>query len=368
MKIVIVSPKNKTVFNFRGDLIKDMLEKGHQVYVVGPNRDYIDDVLALGITDFIEIPFVKDNTNLLGDLKYFKKLIVALKSLKPDMVFSYTIKPVIYGSMAAKCVGTPHIYAMVTGLGRVHSSKDLKTKFIKFLTRILYKMAFKACDKVIFQNNDDICELVMQKYLPISKAIRVNGSGVNMNRFKKSELPTSAVFLMVGRIIREKGVLEFCEAARKVKAKYPHIRCILLGGFDTSIGALKEEEIRPYIEDGSIEFPGEVKDPIAFYNQCTTFVLPSYYREGLPRTILEAMSCGRPIITTNWPGCREAVQHEVNGLLVPIRDSEALSRAMLRLVDDSKVLSKMATESFELCKNKYEVSIVNESMREVLHY
>jgi Glycosyltransferase len=236
MKILVVSAKNKTVFNFRGDLIKDMIDRGNEVYVTGPNQDFIDDVMALGIKRFIEIPSVKDNTSVKNDLRYLSLLNQAIKEIQPDIVFSYNIKPVIYGSMAAKSGKVPRIYAMVTGLGRVYASGGIKTKAIRLITKGLYKKAFKACDKVIFQNGDDIDELVKEKYLPREKTVIVNGSGVNMNRFKKTEIPDKPVFLMVSRIIREKGVLEYCEAARELKKSHMEARCILLGGFDVSLG------------------------------------------------------------------------------------------------------------------------------------
>lgn len=368
MKILIVSPKNKTVFNFRGDLIREMIALGHEVTVVGPNRDYVEDVLALGISEFIETKMVKDNTSITGDLAYLKMLIRVMKEKKPDLVFGYTIKPVIYGSMAANIAGVKKIYAMVTGLGRVYASGGLKARAVRLITKMLYKRAFKACNKVIFQNGDDIQELVRQGYLPLEKTVQVSGSGVNMERFARTELPEQPVFLMVSRIIREKGVMEYCEAARAVRAEYPQARCILLGGFDSSIGALKPEEVQPYIDDGSIEFPGEVKDPVSFYHDSAVFVLPSYYREGLPRTLLEAMSCGRAIITTDWPGCREPVADEVNGFMVPVKDAAALTDRMKRLAADRELRERMGAAAYETCKQRFEVSIINAQMRQVLGY
>lgn len=368
MKILIVSPKNKTVFNFRGDLIREMIALGHEVIVVGPNRDYVEDVLALGISEFIETKMVKDNTSITGDLAYLKMLIRVMKEKKPDLVFGYTIKPVIYGSMAANIAGVKKIYAMVTGLGRVYASGGLKARAVRLITKMLYKRAFKACNKVIFQNGDDIQELVRQGYLPLEKTVQVSGSGVNMERFARTELPEQPVFLMVSRIIREKGVMEYCEAARAVRAEYPQARCILLGGFDSSIGALKPEEVQPYIDDGSIEFPGEVKDPVSFYHDSAVFVLPSYYREGLPRTLLEAMSCGRAIITTDWPGCREPVADEVNGFMVPVKDAAALTDRMKRLAADRELRERMGAAAYETCKQRFEVSIINAQMRQVLGY
>ena len=367
MKILVVSAKNKTVFNFRGDLIRDMIARGNEVYVTGPNKDFLDDIMALGVTKFIEIPSVKDNTSVKNDLKYLSLLKQAVNEVKPDIVFSYNIKPVIYGSMAARAGKVPHVYAMVTGLGRVYASGGIKTKAIRLVTKMLYKRAFTACDKVIFQNGDDVDELVQNGYLPRNKTVIVNGSGVNMERFRKSGLPEQPVFLMVSRIIREKGVLEYCEAARELKKTHPEARCVLLGGFDVSLGALKPEDIQPYVDDGSVELPGEVKDPVAFYNAASVFVLPSYYREGLPRTILEAIACGRPVITTDWTGCREAVEDGVNGYLVPIKDAKALAEKMALLCDRDTAV-KMGDAAHDLCKRKFEVGIINRQMRAVIGY
>lgn len=367
MKILIISAKNKTVFNFRGDLIKDMISHGNEVYVTGPNQDYIDDVMALGVKEFIEIPSVKDNTSVKNDLNYLKRLKSAISTIKPDIVFSYNIKPVIYGSIAAHSMKVPHIYAMVTGLGRVYASDSFKMRCVRMVTKFLYKKAFRACDRVIFQNSDDVKQLVEDGYLPESKTAIVNGSGVNMDRFKKTPLPDTPVFLMVSRIIKEKGVLEYCEAARMLKQTHSEAKCILLGGFDSSVGALKKEDIQPYIDDGSIEFPGEVKDPVSFYEKSSVFVLPSYYREGLPRTILEAMACGRPVITTDWVGCREPIEDGLNGYLVPIRDSSELSEKMMLLCDRSLV-EKQGYQAHIICKAKYNVEVINDQMRNIIDY
>lgn len=368
MRILVVSPKNKTVFNFRGDLIRDMIARGHEVLVTGPNMDFVDDILALGVREFIHVPLVKDNTNIAGDLAYLRSLRRVMKEKKPDLVFGYTIKPVIYGSLAAKAAGVPGIHAMVTGLGRVYASSGLKARVVRMITGMLYKAAFRCCENVIFQNGDDIEELVSQRYLPRRKTVLVNGSGVNMERFYRTELPQQPVFLMVSRIIREKGVMEYCQAARAVRTQYPDARFILLGGFDSSIGALKPEDIQPYIDDGSIEFPGEVKDPVAFYHKASVFVLPSYYREGLPRTLLEAMSCGRAIVTTDWPGCRVPVEDGVNGYMVPVRDADTLADRLGRLAGDAKLRERMGHAASESCAARFEVGIINEQMRRALEY
>ena len=368
MRIIVVAPKNKTILSYRVDLIKDMISNGHEVMIVGPDREYVDDLMAIGISEFIEVPIVCDNTSVMGDLRYLFALKKVFKEKKPDLVFGYTIKPVIYGSLAAKAAKVPHIYSMVTGLGRIFTSSSLKAKMVKMIVKMLYKRAFKACDKVIFQNGDDIKELVSERYLPESKCVKVNGSGVNMENFSPAPLPEKPTFLMVGRIIREKGVLEYCEAARAVKKDHPDARFILLGGFDTSIGAIKREDIQGYIDDGSIEFPGEVKDPIEYYKNSSAFVLPSYYGEGLPKSILEAMSCGRAIITTDWTGCREPIIDGENGYLIPIKDVSALIEKINLLIEDRELLAKMGENAHQTCKERFEVSIINKAMRETLGY
>ena len=368
MKILVVSPKNKTVYNFRGDLIKDMIAKGHEVYVTGPNRLFYDEVMALGIKEFIEIPLVKDNTNPFGDIKYMKKLKACMKKIKPDMVFGYTIKPVIYGSLAAASAGVPRICGMITGLGRVYSAGGAKARLVRSVTVKLYRKALKKCDKVIFQNPDDRDLMVKISKIAPEKTTVVNGSGVNMNRFRREKQPEALSFLMVSRIIREKGVLDYCKAAKLVKAEHPQVRFVLLGGFDRSIGRLAPEDLAEYTDSGIVELPGEVKDPVGFYKNCSVYVLPSYYREGLPRTLLEAMACGCPVITTDWPGCREVVEEGSNGYLIPIKSPEILAERMKAFIEQPSLVKKMGDRSLELCLEKYEVSKVNRQMRDALGY
>ena len=368
MRILLVSPKNKTVFNFRGDLIKDMIACGNEVIVIGPNQEYVEDIYALGVSKFISLSFIKDNTSISGDLHFYKQLKAVIREEEPDMVFSYTIKPVIYGSLAASATHIKHVNAMVTGLGRIYAINGLKAKIIRFVTKRLYKKAFKACENVIFQNGEDLTTFVKQKYLPHAKARIVNGSGVNMKRKKKTPLPQDVTFLMIARIIKEKGVFDYCEAAKMVKERYPHARFVLLGGFDNSIGAIRPEDLRSYIENGIIEFPGETKDPVAYYQQSAVFVLPSYYGEGLPRTILEAMSCGRPVITTNWPGCREPIVDGENGFLVDINNPRQIAEKAILFIENRDRLEKMSQRSYEICKEKYDVGVVNLAMKSILKY
>ena len=361
MKMMVVSPKNKTVFNFRGELIKEFIKHGYEVVVTGPDQQYVDDIKALGAR-FIEVPFVKDNIGIKGDLEYCDNLCRIMRNEKPDKIFSYTIKPVIYGSIAAGRAGIKEVYPMITGLGRVYGTDTLKSKVLRIITGILYKKAFKNCKKVIFQNWDDMELFVKLHYLQKSKCLKIDGSGVDMTRFELSELPERPVFLMVSRIIKEKGVFEFCKAAQLVKEKYPQARFVLLGGYDSSMGAIKPEELDTYVKNKIIEIPGEVKDVSPILKEAYAFVLPTYYREGIPRTILEAMACGKPIITTDWVGTKEAVNNGENGFLVPIKDADKLAEKMICLIENRDEAEKMGRASYNICKEKFEVGIINKNM------
>lgn len=364
-KFMIISPKNKTLYNFRGDLIKDIIKKGYDVVAIGPNKDNLEEVLRLGVS-FREVELKKDKVSILSDLDYYRKLKEIIKEEKPDIVFSYTIKPVIYGSLAAKKNGIKNIYAMVTGLGRLFASNGLKTKIVRIISSILYKKAFKCCNKVIFQNEDDINQLVEANVINREKTVKVDGSGVNMDKFKYSENPLNDKFIMVSRIIREKGVLEYLNAAEIVKNKYPKAEFILLGGYDSSIGALTKEDIEYYLNNNIVSIPGETNNVIPFYQDHMCFVLPSYYREGLPRTILESLSIGRPVITTDWTGCRDAIEDGVNGFLVPIKDSETLAEKMIWMIEHHKEVKKFSENNNKKCKKIYDVNVVNKKMLEIM--
>lgn len=359
MKVLIISPKNKTVFNFRGDLVKAMIAEGHEVSVVGPDKEFEQDIYDLGVKKLIVLPLEKDKIGVLNDYKYLKMLRDVYKNEKPDVVFSYTIKPVIYGSLAGKKFENIKFFPMITGLGRLYTNVSFKKKIIQAMVGRLYKQAFKYTDKVIFQNYDDMELFVGKKYLPKSKAVKIDGSGVNMERFHPSENSQKNTFIMISRIMKEKGVLEYAEAAQKVKEKYADAKFYLLGFVDDSFD---KTLLQPYIDDESIEVLAEVKDVVDYLSKMAVFVLPTYYREGIPRTILEAMASGKPVITTDWVGCREAVTDGVNGFLVPIKNSEQLAKRMIELINTPELVETMGEKGREICSERFDVDLINEKM------
>jgi len=358
-KMIIISPKNRTVYNFRGDLIKKIINYGYKVIVVGPDLIDVDKIEELG-AEFRLIPLSKSGVNPIKDIKYYKKLKKLFKEEKPDIVFSYTIKPNIYGSLAAKKTKIKNIYSMVTGAGYIFTATTLKAKIIKKISLILYRQGLKASHYTIFQNNDDRVEFIKNKLIKEEKTLLVNGSGVNMEYFKKEPLPERITFFMLARALKSKGVIEYLEAASKLKKKYSEVRFMYLGGIENMQDSITYEEIKPYIVQG-IEYFGETFDVRPYYKQSSVFVLPSY-REGTPRSVLEAMSIGRAIITTDAPGCKETVKDQITGYIVPIKKVEPLMETMEKFIKNPLLIQTMGEESYLYCKEKYDVNIVNETM------
>lgn len=216
MKLIMVSPKNRTAYNFRGDLIREIIDCGYEVVVTGPNHDNVEKIEALGAR-FVEIPMNKNGVDPFADLKYQKVLYELFCKEKPDVVFGYTSKPVIYGSIAAKKAGVQHIAAMVTGAGYAFTAQTAKARLIRMIQSVLYKKAFRCADVVIFQNNDDRMQFVEMHLVNNSKCVVVNGSGVNTDKFPIAPLPEKPAFFMLSRVMYSKGVREYLAACKRVK-------------------------------------------------------------------------------------------------------------------------------------------------------
>lgn len=361
MKIMVISHQNRAVCDFRGDLIREFIKCGNEVVVTGPNKERIEDVKKLGVS-FQEVPVQNNKVGIKADIEYYKNIKRVIKEEKPDKIFSYTIKPVVYGTIAASRCGVKEVYSMIPGLGRVYTGDRLKTKILRIITGVLYKYSLKYCKKVFFQNIDDMELFLKKKYLKREQCVKVDGSGVNLERFTQGEFECNKTFLMMSRMFVEKGVFEYCDAAKIVKAKHPDAKFILLGGYDDSLTKEQVDLLKEYNKNGLVEIPGEIKDVLPVIQNCFSFVLPTYYREGIPRSILEAMACGKPIITTDWVGTREAVEDGRNGYLVPIKNAEALAEKMIELIEDPDMAKEMGEESYKICKEKFDVNIINEKI------
>jgi glycosyltransferase involved in cell wall biosynthesis len=360
MKFLLISPKNRTIYNFRGDLVKEINSLGYEIYATGPNYDHIEKIESLGVK-FEKIDLNKTGINFWSDLKYTFLLWLFIRKIKPDVVLGYTIKPVIYGSLAAKLAGCKNVYCLITGIGYTFTSESLKARLIKIFVTILYRIAFLIPNKVIFQNRDDLSEFLKLKLLKNEQCELVNGSGVNLQQFNPKPYPENITFLMISRVLYSKGVLEYLSAAKQVKKDFPKTRFILLGSVETSVDSIPESLIQEYVTSNVIEYFPETNDVRDYIELCSVYVLPSY-REGTPRTVLEAMAMGRPVITTDSPGCRETVENEVNGFLVPVKNSNELAQRMNWFNENQYMIPVMGNESLRIVKNKFDVKIVNSEM------
>jgi len=366
MKILMIAPKTSTFINFRGDLMKAISQKQNEIVAICPEGGYEKTLEELGARCIL-VPLKKTSTTIFDNLAYLNKLTKIIKQEKPDKIFAYTIKPVIFGSIAAKRAKVKEMYSMITGLGYVYAVESFKTKILQFICGTGYKIAFKYNKKVIFQNKDDIEEFVNRKYLKKEKCELVDGSGVNMERFKRNELPQGNTFLMVSRILKQKGVKEYFEAAKIVKEKYPETQFLYVGAEDKTQLALNLDDVREeFLNTGIVNYCGESNDVPSYIAKSTAFVLPSYYREGVPRTLLEALAMGRPIITTDTVGCRETVKEGKNGFFVPIKDSKALAEKMIYMIENRQEVEKMSDESYKYCKERFDVDIINKRMLEIM--
>jgi glycosyltransferase involved in cell wall biosynthesis len=283
-----------------------------------------------------------------------------MKNINPQYFLGYTHKPVIYGNLAAWAAGVKKQFALITGLGYTFQSKIL---WLNHLLQGLYRLALRNVDKVFFQNPDD--ETLFQTLGIVKpsnkKSVVVNGSGIDLSEFMVVPLPNKVQFLLIARLLGDKGVREYFKAANLVKKKYPDIRFGLVGWIDDHPNAINEEELEDCINLGDIIFYGRMDDVKPAISESSVYVLPSY-REGTPRTVLEAMAMGRPIITTDAPGCKETVENKKNGFIVPTKSVDDLVIAMKNFIEDPELIKTMGNKSRKLAEQKYDVKKVNEKM------
>lgn len=366
MKIMILSSHTPSLFWFRMDLMLDFQKRGYTVLAVGnePASHWADKFKEYNI-EYKQVFVKRNGLNPFVDIKTYKEIKTLIKKEKPDKTFIYQAKTIIYGCLAANANGLNENYALIAGLGSIFRGYGIKNKIIKHIMIAEYKAACKHCRSVFFQNNDDKQIFLDAKIIPDNKARIINGSGVNLEKFQPTPLPEKTAFLFIGRLIKDKGICEYLEACEKIKQIYPFTRCMLVGPYDSNPSALKQEELNYYINKGIIEYFGEQDDVRPFINQCSAFVLPSYF-EGTPKTVLEAMAVGRPIITTDAPGCRETVIDEKNGYLIPIKNSDVIVEKMIFFINNEEQQAEMGKMSLKIAKEKFDVKTVNLKIMEIM--
>jgi len=303
--------------------------------------------------------------NPLHDLACLWSLWRLQRTLRPDYFLGYTIKPVIYGLIAAHLARIPQRYALITGLGYAFQATDEAGWKSKILLRGvcgLYALALKAANGVFFQNQDDAALFRSRGILGTgAKTMVVNGSGVDIAAFTRAPLPSRISFLLIARLLGDKGIREYVQAARKIRRRYPDAVFKLVGWIDENPNAISPSELDAWISEGVVTYLGRLEDVRPAIIASSVYVLPSY-REGTPRTVLEAMAIGRPIITTDAPGCRETVIEGDNGFLVPARSVDKLAAAMAKLIDNPGLIERMGHRSREIAEQKYDVHKVNAVM------
>lgn len=368
-RLALIGNQAFSMLNFRGALIAALVARGVEVFALAPN--YTEDerrrARALGATP-VDYRMQRNGMNPLEDGLTFVSLVSALRRIKADTALSYAIKPVIYGTLAAAAAGIPRRFALIEGLGHVFLNKPTaKGRALKAVALKLYRVALNQTERTFFLNDDDKGEFLELGLVEESKATVTGAIGIDLEKWQPAPPVLDPVtFLFVGRLLREKGILEFINAARKVKNLRPYARFIVLGDVDTNPSSVTPGQVAGWVSEGLIQWPGHV-DVGPWLAQASVFVLPSY-REGVPRSTQEAMAMGRPIITTDVPGCRETVVEGENGFMVPPQDTEALTQAMLRYLDAPSLIPMQGAAGRALAEAKFDVHERNARLIDLLGY
>ncbi|MFC4487631.1 glycosyltransferase family 4 protein [Tepidiphilus baoligensis] len=371
MRISLIGNQAFSLLNFRGALIRDLVAAGVEVFAFAPDYDgdAREKVRALG-AEPVDFSITRSLGNPVREVKDILDLARTLRRLRIDVCFSFIVKVTIYATLAARLAGVPRRVAMLEGLGFTFIEEEGKTSLRKRLIRqavvTLGRLSLPMAKPLIVLNPDDEEMAIRLRWAKPENVVCLGGIGVDLDQWRPAPPVTEPVtFLLAARLLREKGIVEYVEAARRVKARHPQVRFVLLGGLDDNPGALTESEVRRWVQEGTIEWPGHV--PVQpWLAQASVYVLPSYYREGVPRSTQEAMAMGRPVITTDAPGCRETVVDGVNGFLVPVRDAEALAQRMLWFVAHPEAIGPMGAQSRRLAEERFDVREINRRLMALL--
>ncbi|BAO77456.1 glycosyltransferase family 4 protein [Winogradskyella sp. PG-2] len=364
-RVLLIASFAGSLIRFRGDFIKSLIADGFDVFTAAPTYtdSYRQQISDMGATP-IEFNLQRTGLNPIKDLKSILELKSIIKENKIDLVFPYTVKPVIYGSIAANMTKTP-VISLITGLGYTFTGLTAKARNLQRFNETLYKLAIRKNKVIVFQNRDDYQLFLDRKVISENQRVDfVSGSGINLNQFKfKEKNATEKVsFLLVARLIKEKGIALYMEAAKILKAKYPKAEFHLIGAPETSPSAISEDELKELHSEGVIVFHGKQRNIEEHLHNRDIFVLPSYYREGLPRTTLEACACGNPIITTDSVGCRESVKDGINGFLIEPQNLEALVKPMKYFITNPNKIKEMGINSRKYAEERFDVDIINKDL------
>jgi glycosyltransferase involved in cell wall biosynthesis len=361
-KIVLFANTDWYLYNFRRSLALAVQAAGHEVLLVSPPGEYGARFRELGLR-WEPLPAMdRRSLNPLREMRALGELIALFRREQPALVHDFTIKCAVYGSLAAMLAGVPARINAVAGLGYVFASNDRRAHLLRPLVRTLMRFALRGRrSRLILQNHDDARMFLDHRLIEDARVRVIPGSGVDCNRFVPRARPCNDPprVLLAARLLWEKGVKEYVQASRTLRAQGRRVRFLLAGASDPgNPAAVPEATVRGWVDDGLVEWIGHVDDMPALFASTDIVVLPSYYREGLPKSLIEAAACATPLITTDMPGCRDVVTDGVDGLIVPPRDAEALCAAIVRLLDAPERARKLGLAARAKALAKFDERIV----------
>lgn len=369
-RIAVIGNQAFTSIHFRGPLVNDLVAAGHTVYLLAPNYDDTMRAKAreLGATP-VDYPLDRSGVNILKDLRSIIALWRIVRRLSCDVVLSYFTKPVIYGTLAGALARVPRRVALIEGAGYVFAPDSglVRRSILRRSVTEVFRLTLQQAHQLIVLNQDDRDLFCGLGVMPRERVQCLPGIGIDLEAYCPAPPVTEPItFCLAARLIEEKGVRVYAEAARRVKMAYPGTRFMLLGGIDENPSALPRDEIERWVDEGLLEWFGHVADVRSELAKASVFVLPSHYREGLPRSILEAMAMARPVITTDNAGCRDAVVHGECGYLVPIKDPAKLAETMCRFIENPQSIVEMGEASRHRAEAFYDVRAVNRQLIKTL--
>lgn len=371
-RVALITSGARTVPNFRGTLIEELVRRGSEVLALAPDWD--DETRAatraLGAVP-VDMALSRTGLNPVRDAVDTVRMTALLRRLRPDAILTYFAKPNTYGMLAGWMAGVKRRIAMVEGLGFAFESTELagvKARLVASGARLLYRAAFSRADHVLFLNDADEAVFREGKLVEPDKIVAFGGIGVDLHAFAPvTPVLDPPTFLLMARLLRGKGILEYAEAAALVKARHPSARFVLLGDVDANPDSLRREDVEPWVARGVLEWPGHVSDVRATLAAASVFVLPAWCREGLPRSTQEAAAMAKPIITTDVVGCRDTVMDGENGFMIPGRDVPALAAAMTRFVEEPGLIASMGRASRRLAEQRWDGHAKSRELADLLH-
>ena len=346
------------LYNFRLSLAEFIRSNGDQLILLSPQGTYVQKLKNMGFK-WIEINLSRKGHNPFKEIATISQIASIYRAEKPDLVHHFTVKCVIYGSLAAKLTGVKKIINAITGLGYIFLNENIKARIIRWIVKIFYRFSLRNT-MVVFQNEDDL-QLFQRNHLIIQDQTQiVPGSGVDIDKFTPIKEPDGITsVILIARLLRDKGIYEFVEAAKIIIGQSHNVRFILVGDIDEGNPAsLTQNELQDWLEKGVIEWWGWRDDVINVYHSANIVCLPSY-REGISRTLIEAGACGKPLVTTNVPGCKQVVIDGENGFVVPQKNAEELAKALVKLIINPKLRKVMGMRSREIVTKTFSSSIIN---------